>query len=167
VYVEAPGPIPAAGTCVFLAGGITDCPEWQAEAASALGGRDVVVLNPRRRVLPLPGDAAEQIEWEYRALRRADLVLFWFPAGPSVQPIALYELGARAAGGRPLVVGADPAYPRRADVILQLSHVRPGLVVESTLTGTLLLARGLLRESIPPHEAIPLHESGGSGTIDG
>jgi nucleoside 2-deoxyribosyltransferase-like protein len=141
VYVEAPQPIPVLGRCVFLAGGITGCPDWQAEAVAALSDLDVVVLNPRRTTTPRQRDAAEQIGWEYHGLRRADLVLFWFPGSGSVQPIALYELGAHAAGRKPIVVGADPVYPRRADVVLQLSHVRPGLIVRDTLAATVAEAR--------------------------
>ncbi len=144
MYIEAPAPIPARGRCVFLAGGITGCPDWQAEAAAALGDLDVILLNPRRRATPQRRDAAEQIGWEYHGLRRADLVLFWFPASQSVQPISLYELGAHAAGGKRIVVGADPGYLRRADVVLQLSHARPGVVVHGTLADALAEARQLL-----------------------
>lgn len=119
MYVEAPAPIPARGRCVFLAGGITGCPDWQAEAAAALGDLNVVLLNPRREATPWRGDAAEQIGWEYHGPRRADLVLFWFPASRSVQPISLYELGVHAAGRKPIVVGviAVPAVERRPEHI--------------------------------------------------
>ncbi|MGW0827366.1 hypothetical protein [Streptomyces sp. NPDC002845] len=40
------------------------------------------------------------------------MILFWFCA-VAVQPIALYELGAHAARGTRLAVGAHPDYPRR------------------------------------------------------
>jgi Fur family ferric uptake transcriptional regulator len=136
LYVEAPtdyrGDLPA----VFLAGGITGCPDWQAEARELLAGSGFVILNPRRGDFPIhdPDAAAGQIAWEFTHLRRADVVLFWFPdSGPAPQPIALYELGAHAATGKPLAVGADPGYRRRADVVLQLGHVRPGLVVRDNL----------------------------------
>jgi Nucleoside 2-deoxyribosyltransferase like len=84
-----------------------------------------------------PWAAVGQIEWEYRRLHRADVVLFWLPATPgpqpAVQPIALYELGAHAATGKPIAVGCDPGYPRRTDVVLQLGHVRPDVIVRDTL----------------------------------
>jgi hypothetical protein len=158
---------------VFLADGITGCPDWQKAAADAL--RDLsglVVLNPRRSVPPRSSDAVEQIDWEFRGLLRADLVLFWFPASRSVQPIALYELGARAAGGTPLAVGADAGYPRRADVVLQLSHARPGLVVADTLAVTVAAARGVLRTlaqcGLTRASGLnPPHGRARSGTIDG
>ena len=34
----------------------------------------------------------------------------------TTQPIAMYELGQALGEGRQIVVGADPAYPREADV---------------------------------------------------
>ena len=43
---------------LFLAGGISKCPDWQAEAVK---------------------EAAYQIRWKYEFLRRARVVLFWFP----------------------------------------------------------------------------------------
>ncbi|MFD5148696.1 nucleoside 2-deoxyribosyltransferase domain-containing protein [Streptomyces sp. NPDC058401] len=146
-YVEAPAPYrPAPGDppSVFLAGGITHCPPWQPQAARELA--DFVVLNPRRADFDVsdPSQTDVQIAWEYAHLLRADLTLFWFPAcdaSLTVQPITLYELGAAAATpGRRLVVGADPDYPRRADVVTQLSLSRPDLTVHSTLPETVTAA---------------------------
>src|SRR5438132_145293 len=80
---------------VFLAGGITGCPDWQTDMVSLLAGSPVVVLNPRRKNFPIgdPNAAQEQIAWEYRHLRKADRILFWFSAA-TLNPIVLYELGA-------------------------------------------------------------------------
>ncbi|MFE9566591.1 nucleoside 2-deoxyribosyltransferase domain-containing protein [Streptomyces sp. NPDC006487] len=141
VHRPAPGDPPS----VFLAGGITHCPPWQSRAAAALA--EFVVLNPRRTDFDVsdPSQTDVQIAWEYRHLQLADLTLFWFPACDAlltVQPITLYELGAAAATpGRRLVVGADPGYPRRADVVTQLSLARPDLRVHATLPETLAAAR--------------------------
>src|SRR6266508_3905950 len=142
-YVEAPNLYTGAGPALFLAGGITGCPDWQAQAVHLLrtAGVDWVILNPRRPRHPVSPVAnrtvaAEQTAWEYKHLRAAQAILFWFPPSASAQPIALYELGACVAGGKPLAVGAAPSYPRRLDVILQLSHARPGLVVRDTLADT-------------------------------
>ena len=33
---------------LFLAGGITDCPDWQDEAIAMLRGSPLTVVNPRR-----------------------------------------------------------------------------------------------------------------------
>ncbi|MGW6707651.1 nucleoside 2-deoxyribosyltransferase domain-containing protein [Streptomyces sp. NPDC054956] len=150
-YVEAPAeyrPEPGDPPSVFLAGGITHCPAWQPRAAAALAR--FVVLNPRRADFDVsdPSQTDVQIAWEYAHLLRADVTLFWFPAcdaALTVQPITLYELGAAAATpGRRLVVGADPDYPRRADVQAQLALARPGLPVHTTLPDTVSWAHTLL-----------------------
>jgi hypothetical protein len=145
-YIEAPTEFRGGMPSVFLAGEITDCPDWQAAALSYLDGPDVAVLNPRRADFPIhdPSATQQQIDWEYRHLRHASVILFWFAGGPSIQPIALYELGAHAASGKPLVVGCDPDYLRRADVLYQLGHVRPELTVFVSLAATCQAAADLL-----------------------
>ncbi|MEU2770789.1 nucleoside 2-deoxyribosyltransferase domain-containing protein [Streptomyces diastaticus] len=151
MYLEAPTYQPrptASGPSVFLAGGITNCPDWQQTAAAALA--DFTVFNPRRRHFPIddPGQTPVQIAWEYHHLALADLTLFWFPAcDPSrtTQPITMYELGAAAATPtRRIVVGADPGYPRTADVHTQLHHARPDLTVHTALRDTLTAAHHTL-----------------------
>jgi hypothetical protein len=142
-YVQAPEPYEGPGPVLFLAGGISGCPDWQSQAAAML--RDtpgLTVLDPRRASFDLadPDVAAEQITWEYTHLRRADVVLFWFAPGGSVQPITLYELGVHVTRGVPLAVGADPGYPRRLDVEVQLALARPGLTVHDTLAATVRAA---------------------------
>jgi len=141
-YVEAPQHFPGGQPSVFLAGGITDCPDWQAEAARMLAGVPAVVLNPRRPSFDVgdPVEAERQIRWEHAHLGRAAVVLFWFAQGPSPQPIALYELGAMAATGRTIVVGTHPGYPRRIDVRIQLGLSRPELAVHDTLADTVAAA---------------------------
>lgn len=137
-HVRAPQAFHGAGAAVFLAGGITGCPDWQSVAICLMSDADATVLNPRRAASPTgtADIAAGQVAWECEYLERADLVLFWFPGGHAVQPIALYELGKIAAWNKPMAVGADPGYCRRLDVVLQLSHARPDITVHSTLTAT-------------------------------
>ena len=141
-YVEAPNAHRGPEPCLFLAGGITHCPDWQAEAVALLSEAAVVVLNPRRRLFDVSNRAAAdgQIRWEYEHLKRADVVLFWFCAGPSAQPIALYELGAMAAAGKRIAVGAHPDYSRRTDIRVQLALSRPELAVHGDLAGTVAAA---------------------------
>jgi hypothetical protein len=158
-YVRPPQSYDGPGPALFLAGGITNCPDWQSEAAAML--RDtpgLTVLDPRRAgyAADLPHAAAEQITWEHTHLWRADVVLFWFAPGGSVQPIALYELGVHATRGVPLAVGADPAYPRRLDVEVQLGLARPGLTVHDTLADTVAAAKRLSAPGQPP--VIGVHE---------
>jgi hypothetical protein len=129
-----PGGLPA----VFLAGGIGLCENWQQDAAAAFADLEVAVLDPRRAVFPVedPDAEAEQVTWEHTHLHRAALVMFWFPDSESHQPIALYELGMMANGQTPIVVGADPRYARRNNIVVQLRLARPGLEVHSTLADT-------------------------------
>lgn len=131
-YVEAltgyePGDLPA----VFLAGGITGCPDWQQEIVASLRDLPLVLLNPRRANFPIndPKAAPEQIEWEHRHLRKADAIAFWFPC-ETLCPITLYELGAWSVyrderGPRSLFVGVHPENQRRHDVEIQTRLVRP------------------------------------------
>ncbi|MER5863138.1 nucleoside 2-deoxyribosyltransferase domain-containing protein [Kitasatospora sp. NPDC002040] len=139
-YIVAPQsylPAPGGPAAVFLAGGISGCADWQAEAAAALLAAGLVVINPRRPeglAVDDPERAPAQIAWEHHHLHQQGVfTLFWFPGSGSVQPIALFELGVALGEGRPLAVGVDPGYLRRLDVHEQLRHARPGLVVHPTL----------------------------------
>jgi hypothetical protein len=73
-------------------------------------------------------------------------VLFWFPSGGAVRPIALYELGKIAAGSKPVAVGTESGYIRQQGVVLQLSHARPAVRVHSTLAATVECAKRLVSE---------------------
>ncbi|MFC8661919.1 nucleoside 2-deoxyribosyltransferase domain-containing protein [Streptomyces sp. NPDC057199] len=133
-----------------FAGGISDCPDWQKTATAALDDLDITVLNPRRSNFPLhdPNAEAAQVRWEYRHLRRTHLVMFWFPESPtSHQPIALYELGALVGEGGALVVGADPGYVRRTNVVTQLALARPEIEVHTALADTIEASRAAIRAS--------------------
>ncbi|GAA2209053.1 hypothetical protein GCM10009850_045110 [Nonomuraea monospora] len=156
-YYEAPDyyePAPGDPPAVFLAGGITGVADWQREAARALGRAGAVVLNPRRRDFPIgdPGETPVQIAWEHHHLHLPEvLTMFWFPPGDSTQPIALLELGAALDNpARRIVVGADPGYPRVADVRWQARLARPGEVVHATLGDTLTAVRALIAAESGP-----------------
>ena len=56
---------------------------------------------------------------------------------------------AAATPTRRIIVGADPDYPREADVRTQLHHARPGLTVHTTLHDTLHAARRALLQLQP------------------
>jgi hypothetical protein len=147
--IQAPDFRPVSTPSVFLAGGITGSPDWQAEAINLFGtndGIEVSIINPRRKhSFTLSDDAvACQVRWENFYLDQASVVLFWFTGGRALQPIALYELGKIGAGSKPIVVGADLDYRRRLDVVLQLSHARPGLEVSPSLAQTVARARQVL-----------------------
>jgi len=136
VYV-APDPAlkPPEVVSVFLAGGITNCPNWQAEFLSKLEG-DFVVYNPRRENFPIgdPTSAKIQIEWEYERLKAASAVVFWFSRG-SLNPIVLYELGrwGTSSSDRPIFIGVDPEYARKLDVEHQVALAKPYTPVYDSL----------------------------------
>jgi hypothetical protein len=144
-YIEAPHDYTLTPTdcSLFLAGGISGCPDWQAEACQQLADTRLAVFNPRRAAFSLddPQAAAEQIGWEHRCLRAVDAILFWFPDA-TLCPITLYELGAWSMTDKPLFVGAAPAYQRRADVLIQTSLVRPEIAVVDSLDALLQQVRG-------------------------
>lgn len=133
-YIEAPNDYSGDDPYVFLAGGISDTENWQAEFLGRVEGHSLSVLNPRRKSFPM-GDAVEgrrQIEWEWRYLQRASLVAFWFPP-QTLCPIALFELGACCSSSVPLVVGSDPAYARRFDLEVQLRLRRPEIELHDSI----------------------------------
>lgn len=124
---------------LFIAGGISNCPDWQTDAVALLmpiiASQSLVVANPRRSEgIPFNSpEAAYQIRWEHDALTRTSTILFWFPK-ESICPIALFELGA--ALERPnqqVFVGAEPEYERRFDIVNQFALVDSGIAVHSTL----------------------------------
>jgi hypothetical protein len=134
-YVEAPDEYDGPGPSLFLAGGISGTHDWQSEAVRLLADLPLVVLNPRRTNYPWhdPAAAEAQITWEFRHLRRATAVLFWFPP-ETLCPIALFELGGRTlVREQPLFVGTHPEYKRRLDVEIQLRLARPEVRVASDI----------------------------------
>jgi len=119
---------------LFLAGGITNCPDWQQEMRFELRKTDFTLLNPRRADFPIddPSAALDQIEWEYNMLRRADKIMFWFPK-ETVCPIVLYELGAWSMSNKPIFVGVHPGYVRRQDVEIQTGLARPNVKINYSI----------------------------------
>ena len=124
----------------FLAGGITDCPNWQVEVISNFKKYDqkfsnelngLVLFNPRRENFPIsdPNAAQEQIEWEFKWLQRMDLFSMFFTAGRSDQPICMYELGRNICRmmqrfpndyQNQILISCDPNYRRSQDVKIQV-----------------------------------------------
>ena len=122
---------------LFLAGGISNCPDWQSWVVSEL--RDVenlTIYNPRRKKFDTADINAteQQIVWEFEHLRDADIVMFWFSKG-SLNPIALYELGMWGnSTDRPCLIGIDPEYERKDDVYIQTRIARPELKIFNSLS---------------------------------
>lgn len=105
---------------LFLAGGITDCPDWQSQAIKGLSDIDnLTIFNPRRENWDISDASAteKQTIWEFRKLSESNVIAFWFSKG-SLNPITLYELGYWI-GKKPIVIGIDKDYQRREHVIVQ------------------------------------------------
>ena len=121
-------------TSVFLAGGITNCPDWQSEVVDSLKNTDITIFNPRRKNFPIhdPNASFEQIKWEFQKLREADILSFWFSRG-SLNPIVLFEYGSALEREKSVIVGVDPDYERKRDVEIQTSLIRPRLEIVTSI----------------------------------
>jgi len=118
-------------TKLFLAGGITDCPDWQADFIREFRNTNkLVISSPRRPKKPESDKLEEQIVWEHRHLREADIVVFWFSEG-SVNPITLYELGLMLTSDKVVVIGVHPDYTKKDDVIIQSRLIRDIMIAKN------------------------------------
>jgi len=133
-YIESPETSIIDGRSLFLAGGITGCPDWQRTMVELLYDTDWILLNPRRADFPIgdPSAAKAQITWEYAHLRHASAIMFWFPK-ETLCPIVLYELGAWSMTMKPIFVGVHPEYERRQDVEIQTKLARPDVKIAYSL----------------------------------
>ena len=115
---------------LFIGGGITNCPDWQKEIIKYFEDTDLCLFNPRRENFDLSDKNASdiQIEWEHYYLSFCDMILFWFPE-ETMCPITLYELGKYTSTNKKVFVGCHPNYPRKFDVVKQLSLSRPDIEV--------------------------------------
>lgn len=114
---------------LFLAGGISGCPNWHDLLVELLASSELTLLNPRRENFPIDDPSASrfQIQWEFEHLHKAQAISFWFPS-ETLCPITLYELGVWNMSGKPVFIGMHPDYARRCDVEIQTSLVRPDLI---------------------------------------
>jgi len=136
--ITAPSYEKAKGKTLFLAGGITNCPDWQKTALACLDQKLwaysplLTVFNPRRENFPIgdPDASREQITWEYTRLRESDMIMFWFSRG-SLNPIVLYELGMWGNSRvKDIYIGCDPGYERISDVHIQTELARPDINIK-------------------------------------
>lgn len=133
-YIEALASYRGPEKSLFLAGGITGCPDWQKGMVEMLSGTDLVLFNPRRAEFPIhdPLAAEQQIRWENLHLRYATEILFWFPC-ETLCPIVLYELGAWSMTNKRIYIGMHPDYPRRQDVEIQTKLIRSDVAIVYSL----------------------------------
>lgn len=107
---------------LFLAGGISNCPDWQSDVIQEFKEEsNLTMYNPRRSNFKITdSESAKQIEWEFKRMKRSKIICFWFSRG-SVNPIVLYELGKMIdKRNKILVIGIDPKYERILDVRIQV-----------------------------------------------
>lgn len=132
-------------TSVFLAGGITNCKEWQKQVIDELKSYDISVFNPRRESFDVSDKSAtvKQIAWEYEQLERMDIFSMYFCDDNSDQPICMYELGrniVRMQNRFPsdwqkrIVVSVEKEYRRRQDVLVQLDLCAQDIFVDADVT---------------------------------
>lgn len=136
MIITSPETSVAVKDTIFLAGGITNCWDWQKPVAELFDDRtNLTVFNPRRTNWNMENSeeaSKAQILWEHEHLQRAETILFWFPH-ETLCPITLLELGKYLMTPKALVVGTHPEYQRRLDVIVQSRLERPNLKIWSNL----------------------------------
>lgn len=110
---------------LFIAGGISGCPDWQQQLVQMLNECPCAIFNPRRDNFDTtnPAMAYDQIIWEEHHLELANHLSFWFPA-ETLCPITLFELGKYVNTSQRLFIGMDRNYKRRFDVETQVKIVR-------------------------------------------
>jgi len=142
---------------LFLAGGITNCEDWQENFLKLLEIRTsrLLIFNPRQIEYRYGDEAAaiEQIHWEHEHLQESDAIAFWFCAH-EIQPISLFELGKyfENDGKDRVFVGASLKYPRRLDVITQL-ELSKGQRIEIVDNLPALADQVALWNGVPPNES--------------
>lgn len=119
---------------LFLAGGITDCWNWQKPLA-ALISHYLSVATPLTWLIDNPGftiaiprresdfshdgsEAVSQICWEHKALSRSVNKSYYFTRD-AMQPISLLELGKHLANPVNLFIAIEYGYARHLDVRVQ------------------------------------------------
>ena len=111
---------------LFLAGSIEmgNAINWQTRFVEALVDKDVTIFNPRRDDWDSSWEQSihndkfrEQVEWELRALEKADIIAMYFDAATK-SPITLLELGLFARSKK-LIVCCPQGFWRKgnADVV--------------------------------------------------
>lgn len=133
-YIECPQVYNRNERSLFLAGGISNCPNWQSDLVKLLVDADLALLNPRRKFYPIDNHnlEEEQIAWEFEHLARASAVSFWFTK-ETLCPITLYELGKQNSGNKTLFVGVHPEYSRKRDIEIQTKLSRPEITIVYSL----------------------------------
>jgi hypothetical protein len=117
---------------VFL-GGNCRGRDWRLDFYHRFEQSDVTFINPRRDqfIDPEldPTSHATQVEWERKALQKADIAVFWLGEGLSNQA-GRVEIGFALGQDKPTLIGAEEGF-------LGLEHLSAfsGLVLSKSLDG--------------------------------
>lgn len=124
-------------TNIFLAGGVTYCPDWQQKVIDqllkerCLSDKDITIYNPRREEWDINSgeeESIKQIEWEAKRFMKSNIFSFYFCNSESPQPITLFELGRYATLAKDyydsdwkdrIIVSIENGYSRDLDVETQ------------------------------------------------
>lgn len=139
--ITAPSVVLPAYPTVFLAGGITNCKEWQDEVIDQLKNEDISVFNPRQKHFDITDKDAsyKQILWEFERLEKMDIFSMYFCNDNSDQPICMYELGRNIVKMQMrfpndweerIIISVEDGYRRRTDEMIQVGLCAPNLFVE-------------------------------------
>lgn len=145
--VHAREPLPAVGVSIFLAGPTPrtgEVPSWRPDAIAELARQwegqpgELVVLTPESRGGVRARHYDDQVNWEVKARRVADAILYWVPRDMTVLPgmTTNVEFGADVSTGR-AVLGASADCPdaRRNLYLIRLAR-RYRTPVRTSLPGT-------------------------------
>lgn len=133
-FIQAPNPIIPGqkkdSIYVFLAGPIQGVHDWQKNDVPDLG-EGVTVISPRRESLDKSTfNWEEQVDWETKALRISDYVLFWIPPeeekieGRDYAQTTKIELMENLARGKRIILGIHPDIHTRRYLVHKAEEYR-------------------------------------------
>lgn len=145
--IEAPSIERPVYPSVFLAGGITNCYDWQNKVIEQLknSNTNLSIFNPKRQNFDIldSDETFKQIKWEFDRLETADIFSIYFCNSESVQPICMYELGRNVVRmqnrfpsdwEKHIVVSVEDGYKRADDVRIQLKLCAPKMRIDMNAT---------------------------------
>lgn len=145
---------------IFLAGPTPrdNSPSWRIEACELLKDFDDVIFIPEYKN-NIQRDYDEQMKWELNAMKRSDIILFWFEAEKEHMPALTtrVELGYQLHSGK--VIFGAPANAYKSTYIEKLA-TQYNIKIHRTLDEVIMEARNRLNkpafrtgaETLVPHE---------------
>lgn len=131
---------------IFLAGCANT--DWRKVFVTKFEDRFVVFYDPKRDDWNLmdASKTLEQITWEFKYIRDADIIIYHFNAG-SVCPITLLEYGMWGLStGRPILVYVSDYYEKKKDIIIQTALARPDIKIITTEDELVSKTREMIEE---------------------